>query len=247
MSASLAKLEGQLIEVSPQTFIGRPNSDGGTGFVAKVHDDGSFDLQYVIVERRVEKNVRRERITSLNPLATSARLLSSDDIQRPSLLAPSHHTAANTSQPRVVLPPNVPNSPETATGITNIIIESRGWSEYERSPNPLLKILHDGNGKKKGWLRMDEGDYDRHEKGKQKGEMKAQLSPIENHKLFALKSEIDRLHLVYQKQWPRPFTPIASLSHAYGVSARKVRDHVVKHLRNGCNVERKPRHNTCSA
>ena len=50
-------------EVSPQTFVGRLNSDGGVGNVKCVHPDGSFDIDWVLGGS--EKNVARRRITHI--------------------------------------------------------------------------------------------------------------------------------------------------------------------------------------
>ena len=78
-------LHGQLVHVAPQNFVGRPNSEGGNGFVKKDHADGSFDVRYCI-DGSVEKNVNRLRITSLNPLVTTARRTNGTDVARPSAI-----------------------------------------------------------------------------------------------------------------------------------------------------------------
>jgi len=71
--------------------------------------------------------------------------------------------------------------------------------------------------------------------------MKKQLSSAENTKLVAIKSEIDRIAPYYRGDWRKPFTPVVALAHAYGLSARKVRDCVVTNFRNNCITKRKVR------
>ena len=70
--SSVGKLVGQWIDVRDQTFVGRPNSDGGVGIVTHEHQDGSFDIRYSI-DNRLEKNVARGRIKSYNSLVLTAR------------------------------------------------------------------------------------------------------------------------------------------------------------------------------
>eukprot|EP00984_Skeletonema_dohrnii_P003083 scaffold1033_cov109-Skeletonema_dohrnii-CCMP3373.AAC.1 len=137
-------LFGQLVHVAPQNFVGRPNSEGGNGFVQKDHADGSFDIRYCM-DGSLEKNVNRLRITSLNPLVTTARRTNGTDVARPSILAPSHQPQQRSSP--LTQPPTPPTSPQ---GIKHIIIQSRGWSKYEPRPNPLLVHLRDGRSKPKG-------------------------------------------------------------------------------------------------
>jgi len=72
--------------------------------------------------------------------------------------------------------------------------------------------------------------------------MKSQLSAKENNKLVAIKSELNRLRPMFDHgEWPRPYTPLASLAHAYGVGVTKVKGCVVKHYRNNCSTKRKER------
>mmetsp|Transcript_24143 Transcript_24143/g.39284 ORF Transcript_24143/g.39284 Transcript_24143/m.39284 type:complete len:143 (+) Transcript_24143:925-1353(+) len=122
-------LFGQLVHVAPENFVGRPNSEGGNGFVnvKKDHADGSFDITYCM-DGLVEKNVNRLRITSLNPLVTTARRTNGTDVARPSLLAPSHQPQQRSSPLTLTQPPTPPTSPR---GIQHIIIQSRDWSKYD--------------------------------------------------------------------------------------------------------------------
>eukprot|EP00577_Skeletonema_sp_RCC1716_P021519 CAMPEP_0113376742 /NCGR_PEP_ID=MMETSP0013_2-20120614/2789_1 /TAXON_ID=2843 ORGANISM="Skeletonema costatum, Strain 1716" /NCGR_SAMPLE_ID=MMETSP0013_2 /ASSEMBLY_ACC=CAM_ASM_000158 /LENGTH=359 /DNA_ID=CAMNT_0000258839 /DNA_START=177 /DNA_END=1253 /DNA_ORIENTATION=+ /assembly_acc=CAM_ASM_000158 len=231
-------LYGQLVHVAPQNFVGRPNSEGGNGYVEKDHpDSGLFDIRYCM-DGSVEKNVNRLRITSYNPLVTTARRTNGTDVARPSILAPSHQPQQRTSP--LTQPPTPPTSPR---GIQHIIIQSRGWSEYDHHPNPLLVHLRNGRSKPRAWLRIDEGEYDKYEKGTKKGEMKSHLNELENNKLVRIKSELERIILFFdRKQWPNGFTPHADLAYAYGVNKRKVRHCVNFLLRNNCSEKRKVRH-----
>ena len=186
------QLEGQWVEVTPETFIGRPNSEGGTGVVTAEHPDGSFDIKYTLGGS--EKNVARRRIKSFNPLVTSARQRNANDVTRPSHLAPSHQPEPAQAPRRASPTPSPPTSPR---GVSLVILQSLNWSKYDNTPNPLLVYLHNGYEKEqKGWLRLVENEYDKYENGKngkKKGEMKKQLSAKENNKLVTIKSELDRI------------------------------------------------------
>ena len=181
-------LFGQLVHIAPQNFVGRPNSEGGNGFVQKDHADGSFDIRYCM-DGTVEKNINRLRITSLNPLVTTARRTNGADVSRPSILAPSHQPPQQRSSPST----QQPTPPTSPRGIQHIIIQSRAWSKYDRHPNPLLVHLREGRSKQKAWLRIDEGEFNKHEKGTKKGEMKSHLNELENKKLVMIKSELERI------------------------------------------------------
>ena len=62
---------GDCLFITPERRIGAPNSEGGVGFVLRVHEEWSFDLRYS-VSNRVEERVRPARIESFNPLVTLA-------------------------------------------------------------------------------------------------------------------------------------------------------------------------------
>lgn len=209
-----SQLVGQFIEVSPQNFIGRPNSEGGT-------DSRQWVIQYQLGAWWIREE--RRPMKSFNPLITNARRRNIDDVDRPSILAPSHQP--DTMPRRTISPISLLISPPASPkGVFNIIVQSRSWSEYDRAPNPLLVYLHAGRKEEPGWLRIVENEYNKYEKngkGKKKGEMTTQLSDEENNKLVAVKMELDRIWLMFKsKEWPSPCTPTADLSHAYGVKTR---------------------------
>ena len=157
MSMSSGTLIGQFIDVHEQTFVGRPNSEGGVGIVTHEHSDGSFDIRYS-VSNTCEKNISRGRIKSYNPLVLTARRLNDTDVERPSLLAPSHRPSTGSGTQR---PPSPRASPPESRGVSNILLESRSWSEYDAAYNPLLFYLREGKDKPKGWLRLVENEYKR--------------------------------------------------------------------------------------
>ena len=138
-------LVGQLIELNPQSFIGRPNSDGGSCIVFNIHDDLSIDVRYVL-DNTTEKRVSQERIKSLNPLVTTARRTNNTNgntLVRPSLLAPSHEPTTQNTTPSA----STPTSPPSTVGISDIVIESFGWTKHackHNVPNPLLVYLYMG-------------------------------------------------------------------------------------------------------
>ena len=232
-------LVGQFIKVRAQAFVGRPNSDGGVGNIIREHEDGSFDIVYVI-DMKTEKNVARERIESTNPLVLTARRRDDNELVRPSILAPSHVPESSTRNCPLSPHQSPPPSPSHAS---DIIRESRGWGKYDTKPNPLLVFLQEGRKKAKGWLRVEEKEYDTYTKdgkGKKKGEMKTQLSEKENNKLVHIKMEIDRVGEIVN-DWPASYNPIADLSYAYGISRRKVVDSVDKYVKGNCATKRKVR------
>jgi len=148
---------GEFIEVRAQTFVGRPNSDGGVCVIKHIHADRSIDVNYVI-DNKLEVNIAPDRIINLNPLVTMARRRNVNDVDRPSILAPSHQPQ---STPRTTRPsPLLVSPPMSPSGASKVMIESRGWSKYERVLNPLLLFLREGRKKSKGWLRLEENEYD---------------------------------------------------------------------------------------
>ena len=231
---------GEFIEVRAQTFVGRPNSDGGVCVIKHIHADRSIDVNYVI-DNKLEVNIAPDRIINLNPLVTMARRRNVNDVDRPSILAPSHQPQ---STPRTTRPsPLLVSPPMSPSGASKVMIESRGWSKYERVLNPLLVFLREGRKKSKGWLRREENEYDVYEDnrhGKKKGEMKVQLSVKENNKLVHMKMELDRVKESIDV-WPTSFTPLADLAYAFGIGHRKIVDCVNVHYSNGCTTKRKVR------
>lgn len=145
------QLLGQFVEISPEARVGRPDSEGGVGSVSSVHEDGTFDISWVLGGS--EKNVLRQRIASMDPLVLTARRTSATDVTRPSILAPSHQpVAAQTS------PTGAAQGPGTER-VCDVILESRSWSNFEVVANPLLRFLCRGKNKPRGWLRLDENEY----------------------------------------------------------------------------------------
>ncbi len=86
-AASLVRV-GDCVTLAKERRFGVPDSEGGTAFVSAVHDDGTFDVRYVL--GLSETNVAPRRIEATNPLAVPARRVSNESLERPSLLAPSH-------------------------------------------------------------------------------------------------------------------------------------------------------------
>jgi len=67
-----------------------PDSEGATGFVSRVHADGTFDINLSV--GGIEKNVHPRRIQNSTPLATTARRrsIADDSATRPSLIFINH-------------------------------------------------------------------------------------------------------------------------------------------------------------
>ena len=221
---------GDLIAIDKERRYGVPDSEGGDGYITAVHTDGRFDIKYVLGGS--EKNVDPSRIKSTSTLVLSARQQSPTDLQRPSILAPSHVPA-----PRRVLPTIPSPPPEGARGVSATLLQSYSWCTLTKTPNPLLKLLRDNRKKEKGWLRKAEKEFTVKE-----GEPTKQLNNVENNKLVDIKKELDRLFQVLQREWPKEYpSPIADLAHAYGVGNTKVRGCVKAYLNNNCSTTRKQR------
>ena len=62
---------GALLTIEGERRYNGTDSEGGTGFVSCVHDDGTFDINLSV--GGVEKNVHPRRIQNSTPLATTAR------------------------------------------------------------------------------------------------------------------------------------------------------------------------------
>ena len=52
---------GSYAAVDAVTKKGKPNSDGGTGWIKSLNDDGTYDVEY-IVPKKVSKHVDPSRI-----------------------------------------------------------------------------------------------------------------------------------------------------------------------------------------
>ena len=83
---------GEIIDISKKKGVGF-NLDGGWVQVTRLHDNGTFDVAPVLGNRK-QKNVSPSRIVNLNPMVLSARRRNSEELERPSLLAPQHQPVA---------------------------------------------------------------------------------------------------------------------------------------------------------
>ena len=230
--SSLLKV-GSLVDVEKLRKFGVPDSEGGCGYVTKIHPDGTFDVKWAL--GGTEKNVHPGRVKSDSPLVLSARLTNANSLERPSLLSSTFRPRSQQDS-RSTSPEEQPA--EGTRGVSAVLLESYGWHEYEAKPNPLLKYLHDGRKKVPGWLRVIENEFRKDRKGNR---MK-QLTPAENNKLVQIKLALERIRPPGSpKQWPGGYTPIADLCHAYEVKQTKVRGCVKEHMRNNCSTTRKKR------
>ena len=133
------------------------------------------------------------------------------------------------------------------TTISSLILESKCWGRHDSVPNQLLVVLREGhNNKTKGWLRKEEGEYDKYQKdnkskGVKKGQMKKQLSTLEHNKLVLIMMELERIKAVIGGEWDRKDHPRNDLAYAYGVSHRSVRDCVKNQLKKPSGSNRKQR------
>ena len=92
---------GALLTIEGERRYNGPDSEGGTGFVSRVHDDGTFDINLSV--GGVEKNVHPRRIQNSTPLATTARRrsIADDSATRPSLIS-INHVPSRRSSPVII-------------------------------------------------------------------------------------------------------------------------------------------------
>ena len=102
----------------------------------KDHVDGSFDIRYCM-DGSVEKNVNRLRITSYNPLVTTARRT---DGRCSSSIHSSTSIQTSTTVQSINTTTNTTYFPSGYT-TQHIIIQSRGWSEYDEA-NMIVIPIH---------------------------------------------------------------------------------------------------------
>ena len=89
---------GNCLTIKKERRYNGPDSEGGTGFVVCVHEDGTFDINLTV--GRVERRVHPSRISDSTPLATTAgRLTLDDSATRPSLLSPNHVPSSARTSP----------------------------------------------------------------------------------------------------------------------------------------------------
>ena len=81
-------------------------------------------------------------------------------------------TQTSTTVQSITQPPT-PSTYFPSGYTTHHIIQSRGWSEYDRHLNPLLVQLRGGRSKPRVWLSIYEGEYNKYEKGTNKATVKA--------------------------------------------------------------------------
>ena len=230
---------GDCVELDKESRSGAPDSEGGVGFIDQLNPDGTFDIRWVLGNRG-EKNVRPQRILSMNPLALTARRSSSSAVERPSILCPSHQPesrAADAASSRL-------NSAATAApvaagpvGVSIMMLQSKKWSKFDRGPNPLLKYLHDGKRRENGWLRQSEAAARRIRLVDENGKVRKHLFPEENTVLVLVKEEVDRV--AASKPLPEGYTPNADIRHAFGISLSKLKNCVTQFYQKNASSDRK--------
>ena len=158
---------GNCLTIEKERRYNGPDSEGGTGFVVCVHEDGTFDINLTV--GGVERRVHPSRILDSTPLATTARRLTLDDdsATRPSLLSTNHVPYSERTSP-VPFMPNAStiiaaaNTTTTTTGrinfetstIHHVIQQCNGWNpKYSNKPHPIMEMLEWGKRKDKGWAR----------------------------------------------------------------------------------------------
>ena len=94
MGSHLAFTIGSLVNVTPESRKGRPNSDGGTACVVGKTDSGKFHVSY-IVDRKISKEVHPSRLNE----STIQTLKQSDNSSPSSMSALS--TVRNDTSERV--------------------------------------------------------------------------------------------------------------------------------------------------
>jgi hypothetical protein len=149
---------GDSLEIAGERRIGVPDGEAGICFVTELNDDGTFNIRWA-VENRGEKNVRPSRIVCVNPLAVTARRTSDSELERPSILAPSHQPQSGRESPTASSAASGV-ARQGIEGIAVFIRDSIAWRQYPNRPNPLIKYLHDG---RRGRGKKEKGHFRRAE------------------------------------------------------------------------------------
>ena len=203
-AASLVRV-GDCVTLAKERRFGVPDSEGGTAFVTAVHDDGTFDVRYVLGLR--ETSVAPRRIGAANPLAVADRRVSNESLARPSLLAPSRRPESQSQAQRARSISPQPPAREGPSGVSAVLQQSHRWSKFDPGPNPLLKFLSDARlpGARKreaGWLRTSETQLQLRGISlvDEKGNKRRHRTEEENNVIFAIKRELDRDRV--SSSWP---------------------------------------------
>eukprot|EP00984_Skeletonema_dohrnii_P032786 scaffold27493_cov76-Skeletonema_dohrnii-CCMP3373.AAC.1 len=128
----------------------------------------------------VEKNVNRLRITSYNPLVTTARRTNGTDVACPSIPAGSYKPQPWSSP--LTQPPTAPTSPRVYN--TSSFKDEVGANMYDEA-NMIVIPIH-------CWIDEDDdkGECNKYGKGTKKGE-KSHINELESNKLVRIKPELE--------------------------------------------------------
>jgi hypothetical protein len=247
---------GNCLTIEKERRYNGPDSEGGTGFVVCVHEDGTFDIKLTV--GRVERRVHPSRILDSAPLATTARRLTLDDdsATRPSLLSPNHVPFSERASPvpfmantsTIIAAAKTTTTPgrinfETST-IHHVIQQCNGWNpKYSNKPHPIMDMLEWGKrSKDKGWARY----HDERVSGGNNIPAKPpkQLTPEQNLRLVNVKRETDRYSDLVNLAGERGVKgngPIPLLEHAFDVGKTKVKKCIQKYNAKNGSMERKKR------
>ena len=133
--------QGDCVEVAPAYRPGAPDSEGGVGFVTSVNANGTFNIRWVL-DNRCESGIQTQRIKSLSPLATTARRTSASNVERPSILCPSHRPAQRSvgaASSRMNVAAQSVDQPAGPSGVSSIIIQSKRWHHSQTLPCPTWR------------------------------------------------------------------------------------------------------------
>ncbi len=226
---------GALLTIEGERRYNGPDSEGGTGFVSRVHDDGTFDINLSV--GGVEKNVHPRRIQNSTPLATTARRrsIADDSATRPSLISINHVPSRRSSPVTIAadvstIAANNTNNQRNdfATMAIHQVIQQCDGRHPKYSNNkshPLIEMLVWGKKQPKGWARWHDDCVSGNNSIKH--DTSKHLTSSLNVLLVDMKRETDRYSELVELAATRGVRgqgPTAMLQHAFDVGKRKVRD-----------------------
>ena len=136
---------GTYVQVAAAAKKGKPNSDGGTGWIKSLNEDGTYNVEYV-VPKKLSKEVVPSRIAVAAIAATGSRRTINNS-QMPSLLSPQFPTAKRVAEASSSRDDDQPIKPKRRKGIKvteELILESpKAIYDYLKMKNKVLSTWLD--------------------------------------------------------------------------------------------------------
>ena len=200
---------GALVEVAPEQRRGRPNSEGGLGFVVGF-DTNAMTVNILYALGGLSQEIPSTRVKPAT-LDTTARRRPRQISTQPSLLSINHHSSNQQ-------PANMTgcSTHTQLKGAAKYVQESASWLPNGRKKHLVLWFLRKGK-KEKGWLRNLEAKIENCEPPRKK----QQLNTKERATLTQLFAIVKNVPV---SNYPAGCSPVADLAYAWGIGRTTVTD-----------------------